>query len=102
MKITVCKQVRFNTQFFIFLKHIIYILYRLLTFLIYDFLSADASNSLWSNANENEDDLTYVFNETTPAKSFEDLAYQVTDNGNLISFKEKQKKNIHFIFLLNL
>ncbi|CAH1433236.1 unnamed protein product [Lactuca virosa] len=44
-------------------------------------LCYDASNSLWSNTNDNEDDLTYVFNETTPAMSFEDLAYQ--DNGNL-------------------
>ncbi|KAJ9565064.1 hypothetical protein OSB04_001030 [Centaurea solstitialis] len=46
-------------------------------------LQANASNSLWSNLNENQDDLSYVFNETTPAKSFGDLAYQVTDDENV-------------------
>ncbi|GJY56375.1 XRI1-like protein isoform X2 [Tanacetum coccineum] len=43
-------------------------------------VQADASNSLWSNVNENQDDLCCVFNEATPAKSFDDLAYQVTNN----------------------
>ncbi|CAI9300817.1 unnamed protein product [Lactuca saligna] len=55
-------------------------------------LQTIASNSLWSNANENEDDLTYVFNETTPAKSFEDLAYQVTNNENINKGKEPYRE----------
>nr|GEZ78302.1 protein XRI1-like isoform X2 [Tanacetum cinerariifolium] len=43
-------------------------------------LQTNASNSLWSNVNENQDDLCCFFNEATPAKSFDDLAYQVTNN----------------------
>lgn len=46
-------------------------------------MQANASNSLWSNLNENQDDLSYVFDETTPVKSFGDLAYQVTDIENI-------------------
>ncbi|XP_071717165.1 protein XRI1-like [Rutidosis leptorrhynchoides] len=46
-------------------------------------LQTNTSNNLWNNANENQDDLSYVLNETTPAKSFEDLAYQATNDENV-------------------
>lgn len=68
-------------------------------------LQTNDSNTLWSNVNENEDDLSYVFNETTPAKSFEDLDYQVTDNENINKGTEpcreaysqaKRRRVLHF------
>ncbi|XP_071741187.1 protein XRI1-like [Rutidosis leptorrhynchoides] len=46
-------------------------------------VQTDTCNSLWNNVNENQDDLSYVFNETTPAKSLEDMAYQTTENENI-------------------
>nr|XP_043609596.1 protein XRI1-like isoform X2 [Erigeron canadensis] len=46
-------------------------------------LQLDESNSLWSGVTENDDDLSYMFNESTPAKSCGDVAYQVTDNENV-------------------
>ncbi|KAL8262006.1 hypothetical protein R6Q59_026055 [Mikania micrantha] len=67
-------------------------------------LQTNASNSLWNN-NENQDDLSYVFDETTPAKSFEDLDYQVNDNENINKGTElcretftqaKRRRMLHF------
>ncbi|GKA97806.1 XRI1-like protein isoform X2 [Tanacetum coccineum] len=68
-------------------------------------LQLDASNSLWNNVNENEDDLSYVFNEATPVRSCEDLGYQVTDNENVnkgmetcreASSQSKRRRVLHF------
>ncbi|KAI3667928.1 hypothetical protein L6452_42998 [Arctium lappa] len=68
-------------------------------------LQLDASNSLWNNVSENDDDLSYVFNETTPVKSCGDLAYQVTDNENInkgmevcreASSQAKRRRMLHF------
>ncbi|KVI03815.1 hypothetical protein Ccrd_017891 [Cynara cardunculus var. scolymus] len=56
-------------------------------------LQLDESNSLWNNVSESGDDLSYVFNETTPVKSCGDLAYQVTDNA---SSQAKRRRMLHF------
>ncbi|XP_071691632.1 protein XRI1-like [Rutidosis leptorrhynchoides] len=68
-------------------------------------LQLDVPNSLWNNVSENDDDLSYVFNETTPVRSCEDLAYQVTDNENVnkgkevcreVSSQSKRRRMLHF------
>ncbi|KAJ9543422.1 hypothetical protein OSB04_023129 [Centaurea solstitialis] len=68
-------------------------------------LQLDGSNSLWNNVNDSGDDLSYVFNETTPVKSCGDLAYQVTDNENVnkgmemcreASSQAKRRRMLHF------
>ncbi|KAL9995947.1 putative protein XRI1 [Helianthus debilis subsp. tardiflorus] len=66
---------------------------------------ADGTTSLWNNVNENQDDLSCVFDETTPAKSFEDLDYQVNYNENINKEMEpcaetysqaKRRRMLHF------
>lgn len=53
-------------------------------------LQEDVSKSLWSSLScENEDDLSYMFDEATPVKACGDLAYQVTDNENMNKGKEQ-------------
>ncbi|OVA01625.1 hypothetical protein BVC80_9073g60 [Macleaya cordata] len=37
------------------------------------------SNCLWDGVNQNEDDFSYMFEETTPIKACEDLSYSVSD-----------------------
>ncbi|XP_071721219.1 protein XRI1-like isoform X2 [Rutidosis leptorrhynchoides] len=68
-------------------------------------LQLDIPNSLWNNVSENDDVLSYVFNDTTPVKSCGDLAYQVTDNENVNKDKEvcrdassqsKRRRMLHF------
>lgn len=68
-------------------------------------LQLDVPNGLWNNVSENDEDLSYVFNETTPVKSCGDLAYQVTDNGNVnkgmefcreASSQSKRRRMLHF------
>ncbi|KAK1437373.1 hypothetical protein QVD17_03164 [Tagetes erecta] len=68
-------------------------------------LETNASNSLWSSANEYQGDLSYVFNEATPAKSFEDLKYHVTNHENMNKETEpcresysqaKRRRMLHF------
>ncbi|KAK9282483.1 hypothetical protein L1049_005401 [Liquidambar formosana] len=39
----------------------------------------DISQCLWDGVNTNEEDLSYMFDETTPIKACGDLAYHVTD-----------------------
>nr|XP_043637378.1 protein XRI1-like [Erigeron canadensis] len=60
---------------------------------------------LQTNAYENVDDLSSMFDETTPAKSFEDVAYQVTENENIDKGTErcretysqvKRRRMLHF------
>lgn len=43
---------------------------------------ADISQCLWDGVTQNEEDLSYMFDETTPVKACGDLAYHVTD-GNM-------------------
>ncbi|KAK9069367.1 hypothetical protein SSX86_011270 [Deinandra increscens subsp. villosa] len=71
----------------------------------YGLQTTDASNSLWNNVNENQDDLSCVFDETTPAKSFEDMDYQVNYNENINKGTEpcretysqaKRRRMLHF------
>ena len=51
------------------------------------FLSrADISQSLWEGVSQNEDDLSYMFDETTPVKACGDLAYHVADGGSFILY----------------
>ncbi|XP_076909923.1 protein XRI1-like isoform X2 [Bidens hawaiensis] len=68
-------------------------------------LQTNASNSLWNNVTENQDDLSCVFNETTPAKALEDLDYQVNYNDNINKETEpckeafsqaKRRRMLHF------
>lgn len=69
-------------------------------------LQLDVPNGLWNNVSENDDDLSYVFDETTPVKSCGDLAYQVTDDENANKGKEvcrdvassqsKRRRMLHF------
>ncbi|KAI3760254.1 hypothetical protein L1987_50647 [Smallanthus sonchifolius] len=68
-------------------------------------LQTNASNSVWNNVNENQDDLSCVFNETTPAKSFEDLDYQANFIENITKGTEpcretysqaKRRRVLHF------
>ncbi|XP_076945806.1 protein XRI1-like [Bidens hawaiensis] len=71
----------------------------------YSLQTPDASNSLWNNVIENQDDFSCVFNETTPAKSPEDLEYQVNYNENINKGTEpcketfsqaKRRRMLHF------
>ncbi|KAK1426931.1 hypothetical protein QVD17_15611 [Tagetes erecta] len=69
-------------------------------------LLLDASNSLWNNVSENDDDLFYMLDEmTTPLKSCGDLAYQVTNNEHKSkemgtcwepSSQSKRRRVLHF------
>ncbi|CAI9288350.1 unnamed protein product [Lactuca saligna] len=68
-------------------------------------LQLDVSNGLWNNVSENDEDLSYVFDETTPVKSCGDLAYQVTENGTVnkgveycreASSQAKRRRMLHF------
>ncbi|KAJ0551176.1 putative peptidase C13, legumain, protein XRI1 [Helianthus annuus] len=65
-------------------------------------LQLDVSNSLWNDIRENDDDLSYVFDETTtPVKSCGDLGYQVTSNeiGSKemeICSQSKRRRMLHF------
>ncbi|XP_076939408.1 protein XRI1-like [Bidens hawaiensis] len=68
-------------------------------------LQTNVSNSLWNNVTENQDDLSCVFNETTPAKALEDLDYQVNYNDNINKETEpcketfsqaKRRRMLHF------
>ncbi|PSR94910.1 hypothetical protein CEY00_Acc25665 [Actinidia chinensis var. chinensis] len=43
----------------------------------------DISQSLWEGVSQNEDDLSYMFDETTPVKACGDLAYHVADGVNM-------------------
>ncbi|KAK9057437.1 hypothetical protein SSX86_022272 [Deinandra increscens subsp. villosa] len=68
--------------------------------------SLDVSKSLWSNVRDNDDDLSYVFDETnTPVNSCGGLAYQVTENENAdkgmemcreVSSQSKRRRMLHF------
>ncbi|KAK1428480.1 hypothetical protein QVD17_17315 [Tagetes erecta] len=69
-------------------------------------LQLDGSNSLWNNVRENEDSISYMFDETTtPVKSCGDLAYQVAGDENAIKGMEmstevpsqsKRRRMLHF------
>ncbi|KAI3829834.1 hypothetical protein L1987_03962 [Smallanthus sonchifolius] len=69
-------------------------------------LQLDVSNSLWNDVRENNDGLSYMFDETTtPVKSCGDLAYQVTNNENAnkgmetcreMSSQSKRRRMLHF------
>lgn len=61
-------------------------------------LQLDVPNGLWNNVSENDEDLSYVFNETTPVKSCGDLAYQVTsdEKGMEVSSQSKRRRMLHF------
>ncbi|KAJ0805868.1 putative protein XRI1 [Helianthus annuus] len=65
-------------------------------------LQLDVSNSLWNDVRENDDDLSYVFDDTTtPVKSCGDLGYQVTSNeiGSKemeICSQSKRRRMLHF------
>ncbi|MFS7902301.1 putative protein XRI1 [Helianthus anomalus] len=65
-------------------------------------LQLDVSNSLWNDVRENDDDLSYVFDETTtPVKSCGDLGYQVTSHeiGSKemeICSQSKRRRMLHF------
>ncbi|XP_028094981.1 uncharacterized protein LOC114295013 isoform X1 [Camellia sinensis] len=43
----------------------------------------DISPCLWDGVSQNEEDLSYMFDETTPVKACGDLAYHVADNVNM-------------------
>lgn len=43
------------------------------------------SECIWDGVTENDEDLSYMFDETTPIKNCGDLAYNVS-NGNWASF----------------
>ncbi|CAK9159183.1 unnamed protein product [Ilex paraguariensis] len=42
----------------------------------------DISKSLWNGVNQNEENLSYMFDETTPIKACGDLSYHVTSKEN--------------------
>ena len=44
-------------------------------------VSADIPQCLWDGVTQNEEDLSYMLEETTPIKACGDLAYHVTDHG---------------------
>ncbi|XAR58730.1 hypothetical protein NMG60_11014236 [Bertholletia excelsa] len=43
----------------------------------------DISQCIWGGVSHNEEDLSYMFNETTPVKACGDLAYHVSDSANM-------------------
>lgn len=43
--------------------------------------SADGSQCLWNEVALNEEDLSYMLDETTPVKACGDLAYNVNNSG---------------------
>ncbi|KAJ4969543.1 hypothetical protein NE237_016244 [Protea cynaroides] len=50
------------------------------------------SNNLWNEANQNEESLNYMFDETTPIKACGDLAYHVADSGkNMNKVQEEHR-----------
>ncbi|KAI7743738.1 hypothetical protein M8C21_017707 [Ambrosia artemisiifolia] len=61
-------------------------------------LQLDVSNSVWNDVRDNNDDLSYVFDETTPVKSCGDLGYQVTSNekGMEICSQSKRRRMLQF------
>lgn len=46
----------------------------------------DASQCLWTEVAQNEEDLSYMFDETTPVKACGDLGYQVMGSGMAFYF----------------
>ncbi|KAF8014787.1 hypothetical protein BT93_H0554 [Corymbia citriodora subsp. variegata] len=44
-------------------------------------MNFDASQCLWTEVTQNEEDLSYMFDETTPVKACGDLGYQVMGSG---------------------
>ncbi|XVF32188.1 hypothetical protein REPUB_Repub17cG0060500 [Reevesia pubescens] len=55
--------------------------------------SFDASQGAWTQVTLNEEDLSYMFDETTPVKECGDLSYHVTHNDN-ISKEPEDKREI--------
>ncbi|XP_042513570.1 protein XRI1-like [Macadamia integrifolia] len=54
----------------------------------------EISNTLWDEVNQNEESLSYMFDETTPIKACGDLAYHVTDSGkNMIQEPEEHMES---------
>ena len=49
------------------------------------FLSSDVSSGIWNEVALNEEDLSYMLDETTPVKACGDLAYHVNHNGMVSS-----------------
>ncbi|XP_022769896.1 protein XRI1-like isoform X2 [Durio zibethinus] len=52
----------------------------------------DASQGVWTQAALNEEDLSYMFDETTPVKECGDLSYHVTYNDNTIKEPEDKRE----------
>ncbi|XP_041008791.1 protein XRI1-like isoform X4 [Juglans microcarpa x Juglans regia] len=45
--------------------------------------NSDISECLWNGVPQNKEDLSYIFDETTPVKACGDLAYHVAHSGNM-------------------
>ncbi|KAJ9169759.1 hypothetical protein P3X46_017915 [Hevea brasiliensis] len=52
----------------------------------------DVSQCLWNEVTLNEEDLSYMLDETTPVKACGDLAYHVNHNDNMQKEPEEQKE----------
>ncbi|XP_043718618.1 protein XRI1 [Telopea speciosissima] len=50
----------------------------------------EISNSLWDEVNQNEESLSYMFDETTPIKACGDLAFHVTDSGKNMNQEQEE------------
>ncbi|XP_043705004.1 protein XRI1-like isoform X1 [Telopea speciosissima] len=53
----------------------------------------EISNSLWDVTNQNEESLSYMFDETTPIKDCGDLAYHVTDSGKNMNKEQEERRD---------
>ncbi|XWS31273.1 hypothetical protein CRYUN_Cryun23aG0063100 [Craigia yunnanensis] len=52
----------------------------------------DASQGVWTQVTSNEEDLSYMFDETTPVKECGDLSYHVTHNNNISKEPEDKRE----------
>ncbi|KAI8027602.1 Protein XRI1 [Camellia lanceoleosa] len=57
----------------------------------------DISPCLWDGVSQNEEDLSYMFDETTPVKACGDLAYHVSDNGERRLSEEALSDMSHWV-----